>query len=291
MTPEVRAELSAALLAVVDGFNELIQRLFSLGPGADDSRASMYVEEDFSQVTTFGSDPVGSATRSLLFSALAGLDHVRTFAHGLVVEHPAFSLATLTRGAVEAYARAYWQMTAPDATTFLQRWLSGISKEYAVAISINPDTHFLRSTGGVDRAVDVQEGVLGDLERLTGSKKPIVVNYTTLATELVSKFNAGARAHYSHLSAVAHGESLGIQAFVGTDDAEGGFLVALPERWGMFYVEEVFNATTITLRELLNFMGWAESESDPWAAAHLATLDLIKREHQRIFGEPMGSMA
>lgn len=290
MPEAVRQELSEALLEVADTFNVLIQRLFTNGAGAADSRAATYEADGHAGVVSHGVDPVVTASRSLLFSALAGLDHLRTFALALVAEHPAFALATLTRGAVEAYARAYWMMTAPDGAGFLLRWLSGISKEYSVMLSFNPNGMLMQSTGGRVRIDALQAKVLQDIEHLTGSRKPLPVSYTTLATDLVSLFNAGARAHYSHLSGVAHGESISIQSFVGMDDQEGTFIVALPDHWGMFYIEEIFNATNIVLRELLNFMGWAESPTQPWAVACDAALVVIRREHLRVFGAEMGQM-
>lgn len=283
LSVEVREEISSALIVLIDSLNPLIQTLFREGHGSE-CRAATFSTEKY-EVRSQGENPMNGAIRSILFSVLAGMDHVRMFAVGLGSERPAFGLATLTRGAMEAYARAWWFLRAEDGVALLTRWLSSTSKELSMAIHINPDVELFELRGQGTTAQSLQQTVLDDFERLTGTRKPLAVSYTTLTTALVRTFNKGARSHYSHLSAVAHGETLGIQGFFGADDNRGVLILGLPDYWGVNYAEQVFMSTSTVFRELLDFMGYTKRGDEPWVLAHDDVRAILLREHARVFGE------
>lgn len=284
MSLQTRREISNSILDAVAGFDTVVEALFRDGVGSVESRAGRFVREQH-DVTSQGPEPMNSALRSILFSMLAGMDHVRLFAISLATPNPSVGLATLTRGAIEAYGRAWWLMNARDGAQLLTRWLSGLAKELNQAVSLTPDAPIQEMRGGHSTPQELLTLVMADIQNVSPSGKVEGFNYTALATAISDHINTSGRRLYSHLSAVAHGESLGINGFFGIDDNRDAFLHGITERWALDYAEQVFSVTSIAFQELIRFMGYGRLGSEPWVLAHDRANDVLIREHIRVYGE------
>ncbi|MBP3978689.1 hypothetical protein [Microbacterium sp. BLY] len=284
MSVDTRQEISESILDAVAEFDLVIAALFRDGVGSPESRAAGFVREDH-DVTSQGSEPMRSALRSILFSVLAGMDHVRLFASSLTTPNPSVGLATLNRGAIEAYARAWWLMNAQSGAQLLTRWLSGLAKELNQAVSLSPDVRIQEMRGGQSTPQELLTLVMADIQHVSPSGRPEGFNYTGLASAISDHINENGRTLYSHLSAVAHGESLGINGFFGIDDDRGVFVHGITERFALNYAEQVFSVTSVVFGELIEFMGYGRSGSERWAVAHDRANDVLIREHTRINGQ------
>lgn len=161
MEPELRGSISTVLVEVVDQLNGLIQAMFRDGPSNDNCRAFLISATERPEVVSMGEAPNDSAIRGILFATLAGMDHARLFAVALASDHPTFGLATLTRGAIEAYGRAWWFLQSSDETELLVRWLSAMSKELSMATRVDPSAVLAELRGFGTSAELQQQAVLG----------------------------------------------------------------------------------------------------------------------------------
>jgi hypothetical protein len=203
-----------------------------------------------------------------LFATLAGIDHARLFARSLLLEDASFALATLARGAVEAYARAWWFIEPDEDTELVVRWLSGLADELKVFARLRPGA-VLHELRGRDSTADEElKRVLDDIERLTGTRKPRAVSYTSMASALADQWKANGRIVYSDLSGVAHGESLGLHSFVAADDVAGVYRTGISNRSGVVYTGWVLSASSSVGRKALELVGRNVTPDHPCAVAH-----------------------
>ena len=265
LSPHDREVLSGTFLRFLDELKPLL--LSGFGEEIAGSRAEQLVTGSFAS-TSQGPHPGRNAIETVLFATLAGLDHSRLLMSSIRQEGTTFALATLTRGAIEAYARAWWLIEDESNKEVLVRWLSAIAKELQSLERFAPNTPLKELRGRDSSPGDEREKALNDIERLTGSRKPRDIGYASLATALQGNFDSRARMNYSHLSGVAHGESLGINGFIGVDDVAHTYDIALPERWGMAFVSQAFRATAFTARKVLVLVGRDVGETHPCVIAH-----------------------
>lgn len=168
---------------------------------------------------------------------------------------------------MEAFARAWWFLEPSSDEQLVVRWLSGLAAELGMADRTGTGARLTNMRGGGETTASAElEGVLDDIERLTGSRSPLKVRYTDLASGLIAQSNPNGRAFYSQISGVAHGESLALHGFV-TDEA-GYFEIYLPSRWGISYVTQILSSATFVTRKLLEALGRTEREVQTIAEAH-----------------------
>jgi hypothetical protein len=230
--------------------------------------------------TSQGDNPGRNALDTMLFATLAGLDHARSFARLLAEADVSFSLAALTRGSLEAYARAWWLADVGSDKDFILRWLSALASELETVKRVRPDQP-LQELRGRDSSVQEQlEAVLDDIEHLRGSRQALRLSYTTLAAALADKVGLLGRVEYSHLSGVAHAESLGINGFVHVDDA-GGYSVELPGRWALSYSRLLLSTGTFVVVAVRRVLGYEVEPTDPFGIAHDSATATMNKLGQR----------
>lgn len=268
LCPPDRVLVSEKLLAFINEFEPLIHRGF--GEEIPGSRAERLARG------SFPSDSQGpfagrNAIETALFAALAGTDHVRLLAHAILREDAAFSLATLTRGAVESFARSMWLIESDEDEEVILRWLSGLARELSYDANESPTKPLGELRGRATTFIEAREGILDDIEKLSGSRSPRPVKYGELAASLINRSKSDGRAVYSQLSSVAHGESLGHHGFVSVDvDDQLGekYVVSLHEMWGASYATQAFAASSVLSRELLKLLGIVVPSGGSFAVAH-----------------------
>lgn len=281
-----RAAFSAALLTYFDALEPLI--LSGFGDEVAGSRAERLAKGSYASESQ-GPYPGRNALETVLFATLAGIDHSRLLARSLLREDAAFSIATLARGAVEAHARAWWMMEPQDDQELVVRWLSALASELKTFARVSPDAVLHEMRGRNSNATTQLAGVLDDIERLTGSRTPRELSYTSMATSLADQWKANGRVVYSNLSGVAHGESLGIHAFVEADDAEAVYRVGLSGRWGLMGAKWVLSASTLVGAKVLEMLGKEVPSSHPCAVAQEAAVQVLDSARARILGSDTAS--
>ena len=277
-----RRQIFESLLGFLDELEPLVLDCF--GEELPGSRAEMLSQGEFPSDSQ-GPYPGRNAMETALFSTLAGIDHARTFARSLLLEDAAFALATLTRGSIEAYARAWWFIQPEDDTEVILRWLSGLAAELKVFARLRPDATLHEVRGRNSVAAAEHERVLDDIERLTGARKPRAINYTSMASTLADQWTSNGRIVYSDLSGVAHGESLGLHSFVQADDLAGVYRTALTDRSGTVYASWILAASSFVGRRILEFGGRGVNPGHSCAVAHDRAAQIIMAAKARATAE------
>jgi len=274
-----RDQLSSSLLRFLEQLEPLV--LEGLGAEVPDSRAERLAAietPDGSQ----GPRPGRNALETALFGTVAGIDHSRQAAIALRDGRATFALATLTRGALESYARASWLIDTTSDEDLLTRWLSGIAAELSWSIKVRPGAPLMELRGRHSTAEAELVRVLDDIEDLTGSRKPLSASSTALASDLLDRAGWKGRAAYSQLSAVAHGEPMGIHGFVDISDSTGAHTVQLHQRWALSYVGQLLATSTFVGRNLLRTLGRDVGPTHPSAAAHTEAARVVETLKSRI---------
>jgi len=129
-------------------------------------------------------------------------------------KHFSFSLATLTRGALEAFAKSYFLMSTDDPGELLSRHVSLTIAEMSVSSKHNQFVTQSGEPADINAFLDGQKNLLKErkLPLMTGPDLGVTRLVTTL---LDSSANAGmGRKFYSQLSGVAHGETAALGMFL-----------------------------------------------------------------------------
>lgn len=181
-------------------------------PSAD-SLAYLHLKARWNETTSLAKSPVRSAHLAILFSNSAGADHARAFINTVNSQRYTFSLATLTRGGIEAFAKSYFLLSANSADELVSRHISLAIAEMTVSSRHN---QFVTAGG---EETDIAEYLVGLRKLLTGLDLPLLarpeVGLASLATTLLdqSASSGMGRKFYSQLSGVAHGETSALGMF------------------------------------------------------------------------------
>jgi hypothetical protein len=167
----------------------------------------------------------GSSPRNLhedvLFNILAAVDHARSVTWILRrPQRPSVSLATVTRGALEALSRAYWILDAPTPSERFVRHSQLAFHDAAEAVAARAyNTRYTHDgiTVSPQQLMDEIREYLKLLGATPGNKpgahQLLLTLLDAMDTQGTTTENER-REVYSTLSAVAHGQSFAIQGFV-----------------------------------------------------------------------------
>ena len=226
------------------------------------SRAEAFLSDSVNVPTSTGTSHLQSAHLAMAFYCFAALDHMRSFSMLLPKDGPVMSLATLTRGAVEAFGKAHYLLHASSPSELLRRHLNlGIS-EFSTSTKHNEFTLFNGEQINGSAYIDGLKEVLA-----TKGLKAENVRVTSLASTVLSDSAPGApgRTFYSQLSGVAHGETAGVTMFLGKDIEAGiGFVrrreVILP------YAGMLFATCRLVLNQIITHFAVEEEYRNRWVA-------------------------
>jgi hypothetical protein len=185
---------------------------------------------------------------------------MRSFSVLLPKDGPVMSLATLTRGAVEAFGKAHYLLQASSPSELLRRHLNLGIAELSTSAKHSEFTLFNGEHINGPAYIDGLKAVLAD-EGLKAES----VGVTALASTVLSDSAPGApgRAFYSQLSGVAHGETAGVTMFIGKDIEAGiGFVrrrnVMLP------YAGMLFGTCRLVLNQIINHFAVEQEHLNRW---------------------------
>lgn len=224
------------------------------------SRAEAFLSDPRNVATSNGASHLQSAHLAIGFYNFAALDHMRSFSMLLPKDGPVMSLATLTRGAIEAFGKAHYLLQASSPSDLLRRHLSLGIAELSNSTKHSDFTLFngqqINGSAYVDGLREVLAGGGLQAER---------VGVTALASAVLSDSAPGApgRAFYSQLSGVAHGETAGVTMFIGQDIEAGvGFVrrrkVMLP------YAAMLFGTCRLVLNQVISHFAVEREHQDRW---------------------------
>ncbi|TFC30781.1 hypothetical protein E3O55_07295 [Cryobacterium sp. MDB1-18-2] len=178
------------------------------------SIAGAQLQIAWNQTTALEASPIRAAHASLIFANSAGTEHARAFINNVNSKKFSFSLATLTRGALEAFAKSYFVMNTDDPGELLSRQVSLAISEMSASRKHNK---FVTQSGEI---ADIEVFLAGQKRLLSDLNLPLItgpdLGVTKLASALLdASANTGmGRKFYSQLSGVAHGETAALGMFL-----------------------------------------------------------------------------
>lgn len=272
-----RDKFSVALHAFVKASDDLVEEIWKVGP-AEASRASLNINAEASFANEdSGSVPVQDAHRSALFAMVSSIDHARSFVIQLNSAAVSLSLSTTVRATLEAFARVHWLLAGQTTEDLLHRYFSLTERELSMQEKILPG-QMLKDLSGADIPLaDVRRRNQAALCRLVHDGKPLACSSTKLATEMASKLNSNGRMLYSTLSAVAHGEALGIHSFVESieEDQRHFFAFKLPAEQALAYSEQIFSSLSVGLKAVMDYSRFPRASANEWGRLHDECLNIF----------------
>lgn len=168
-----------------------------------------------------GPDLVMEAFLLMQYASLSGFDHVRAFSALCRSASRATALATLVRGALEAFARTWFISQATDDRDLCLRHLSLLYSDLRYPANLDEEL-FTRDGDRVDPRAK-RAHYFAELARI-GYSAPIRTDSSQIVTSMLeSEIGDGLGLRkYSVLSSVAHAHRSGLNAFVITDPESGG---------------------------------------------------------------------
>ncbi|MDP5225872.1 MULTISPECIES: hypothetical protein [Arthrobacter] len=252
------------------------------------SRAEEDVNDPANSAFPAGGSCIRRAQEAVAFSCFTAQDHLRAFAAVLTVGSggPAMSLATLARGAIEAFGKAHFllQTDTAEALVVKQLRLAITEVEGSAAHSefrrvsgepVEKDEHIAEL-----KALLGEHGVVYDKKKHSEHK----VSITTLATAVIndSTPDAKGRASYSQLSAVAHAESPGTAQFIHVSPKnEVGYI--RPRTVVLEYVGHLIATSDLVLAQMLGYFALEEEHQIWWKSVLEETWQLyfrLRREEE-----------
>lgn len=198
---------------------EKLTRLSAGQATREDCRAQQFQDDVLCQAHPTAGTHLQHAQHAVAFYATAGFDHMRAFVTVLKTGRHIFPLATLTRGAVEAFAKANYLLGSTSAADLLLRYVGLACSE--LRFSVRHSDFALLDGTQVDGKAHIE--ALSGLPAQLGLGKAANASLTNLASDLLSEGAPGVsgREFYSQLSSVAHGETSGVTMFIDAGFEEG----------------------------------------------------------------------
>ena len=186
---------------------------------------------------------------------LTGFDHVRSLVALMRTTPPrSTALATVTRGALEAFSRTWFLLRASGPGELSHRQLSLLYSDLRHPASLRIPIATL--DGDPIDPVERRASFAAELTRL-GLPAPLKIELSRLVADLLdSEFKdaSGAR-RYSDLSAIAHGQRLGTNTFVVRDDIGGIGGFAAPREVVVEFAVQAFASMSATMGAFIRVFG------------------------------------
>lgn len=181
------------------------------------------------------------------YANLSGSDHVRAFValiRASTVRSTA--LATVTRGALESFARTWYLLGHSGEMDLVHRSLSVLYSDLRYPARYN-ETVLTRDGDPIDASAR-RAFYLEELARLGLSSPATIEIGQAVGGMLDAEFDDGAgKLRYSTLSSVAHGHRLGVNAFIVTDETGGVAALVAPRDIVIEFAVELMAAMSATM--------------------------------------------
>lgn len=283
------AEISGAVLELANAAERIAHTCFGHDSPAGSVAAAWEADRLNERGTWRGTHPVTSALRSLAFTEFAAFDHMRTFATGLQAKSQAsVSLATVTRGAIEAFARVNYVLVAGTAREVMKRFgaLETEDLKYVAALESESNAPALTFWNdgkkvGVSQLID---RIDADLKAIGIPRKGAPAR-TALVRQLLDSAlgETGGQVRYSTISAVAHSEGIAVNAFltqipVNVDAVTGDTIgLRVPRDFAIDYALFLTRSCAHVQDELVTKFNPLTAEADRWQQVKDRTLARVRK--------------
>lgn len=221
--------------------------------------------------------PLGEASAAISTAT----DHLHALARVIrLPEELGPSIATLARGTIESFGRAWWILDSPNLTVMEHRaavmnlWEAVTAQKRGVATGV-------RGRDGTTEKVDSAAAVAKAQQHLTAvrvANQPFdIPGYTQLAKDVMGVAGvSNPGAEYSHLSGAAHGENLTTRGFSSVRD--GVARLGLPYRYLDMYAWTVLHTVDLVVAHLIDLWD-ATNERERWVFQRDRTYEDFESVH------------
>ena len=262
LTPHDRELVRASLVELSRALSVLL--LTGMGAPSSDSTAAFWPESSFNSPSKFGPPLFKSACNTLGLAVVAGANNVEAFVMLVESGRGATAAASVTRAALEAYARVFFLLEAASDAVFYHRYLSLTHDELKYPVR---HSKFTNASGEeIDGLAYRQE--LGAIIKHLHFNNFLDVGLANLVGSLLAKSLDEPDvdpAIYSQLSGVAHAASSAIGMFVETTLT--GWQLMLPRDVALEYCGYLFAAVVKVAELALVVFGLTGGAIDRWNAA------------------------
>lgn len=219
---------------------------------------------------------------SVHLATLAGVDHMKGFAAGVARPGTTVSLATLTRGAVEAFGKAHFLLSAGSGIVLIQRHTA----VQEIELKSTGNLTFRDSSGTVIDGEKFLGMMRGRVERLavgllkTGRGGLTITGLAWQILEASANISGSQAADlYSQLAAIAHGNTAALAMHVA--GVSGPPVLRLPR--DLTFENAAMNLGTCVrvIDTYLNVYGAADPTRERWAEAKRLVDPLVRDMQKR----------
>ncbi|GAA3204431.1 hypothetical protein [Microbacterium terregens] len=248
--------VSASVLSVAVALEELTSSVATVGL-RNDSRAAIDIAWTGNPENAEGSTHLESAHKSIRTMCLAATDHMRAFVQGIRSRRTTVANWTLTRGALESLGGAHYLVGTRDAAQLLSRYVATILEE----TKFNKGQTFAYRYGDTVNVDEYRLGARSILEE-RGITLESGASPTSLARAVIEDAAPGsdAKARYSQLSAVAHGQAPGVHMFMPEETG----MIALPRALAIDAAHMQIACAQLVGTELVNYFGPSRLATERW---------------------------
>jgi hypothetical protein len=279
----IALDISRALLIVGNALEALLKDVTGHFPRPAGSMAALVMSDPISEVRSWRGSSPRNVYEDVLFLTMAAVDHMRSMVT-LLRRHqlPTASLASLTRGQLEAASRAFWILADPDPRTTLIRHAELAYHDVGDAINSGAKSTRYARAGNVLTPEQVRQEIVAYLNLLSAKPSQRVGAHTILLQLLEAidveqlTTDQERRDVYSSLSAVAHAQLFGVTSFIWAERNEDGTVSALslqlPQDMLLEYTAYVHQAAQTLGARAVEYFAADRHTVDRWnAATNMAT--------------------
>jgi hypothetical protein len=206
---------------------------------------------------------VQEANFSMLLATSAGVDHIKVFTSALIAGHGTVALGTLVRGAVEAFAKSYFLLTAQTTADLIGRHIALTTDELKFPVRYS---QFQQWDGRVTDGkgyLDVHRNILLQLG-LEPLRVPSVQNRVSALLTAGSVGPAVGGDVYSGLSGAAHAVTSALGMYLQRDDSAK---YEYPREIGFEQVGYLFASIVVVAGLIIDVFALEQADRDRWDAA------------------------
>jgi hypothetical protein len=264
--------ITSALLGLTKMSEQITAECFASEPPSDSYASGIFYSYDQDS----DEKHVLDAYLYVQYSNLNGFDHVRAIIALLSANQMrSTALATLTRGALEAFSRSWFLLSAEGPGTLSRRVISLLYAELRY-----PELYEFKLHTNDGEAVDPKERRVhyqNELKRL-GLPPALKIEFSQLVADLLDKQlgDDGGLESYSDLSAIAHGSRLGVNSFMERSDNGTIEGLAAPRDIVMTFASEIVVCMSAPMDALITAFGDNARHKQLFLAAKLRAIALIE---------------
>jgi hypothetical protein len=280
LTPEERQRIRSSVQEIALMVDRLARTAVN-DPAREDSLAKSHAVSALNLPSFDGLQGiVQEANFSMLLATSAGVDHVKVFTSTLIAGHGTVALGTVVRGAVEAFAKAHYLLTAGTTADLIGRHIALTTDELRFPLRYS---QFQQWDGTVTDGNSYPEVHRGILEQL-GLEPLRAPSVQSRVSALLTAGSVGPEVGgdvYSGLSGAAHAVTSALGMYLRRDDSAR---YEYPRAIAFEQVGYLFASIVVVAGLLINIFALEQADRDRWDAARrraeIAIVSIIKASEE-----------